>query len=347
MNLVILLIVTACLAFCNAQFVLTSCHDNTTRLTSCSIALWDEGMFGLNYPYQSSDTNNTNWNNAAPVYPLREMDALSQSQWFGHGYTAYPPATGKFMVLPSGGLYSGDVGCNREVTRLRNPTITDPLGEFACPGAAGIGALHVMNRFNETVNNIWFGGTSLAIAYTSNPATLQPNDMTVISVSQNSVWFREANYSIPAGLPPCPAGGCLCTWNWIHEANHGEGYPYEIYNNLYRCEVTGETNSKNVVQRGAVPVDCTGSSSTCVRGPKTPMYLYQLDGNNLPHLDVPPSYNDNWGFSDGPQTDIFIPASTPAPKTYLANAYATPTGTVTGTYVTISTRRDHALNSSV
>lgn len=85
-----------------------------------------------------------------------------------------------------------------------------------------------MNEFNATVDNKWFGGTALAIAYTSDVNSLQPNDMTVISVNQDTVWFRSVGYQIPAGLPPCPAGGCICSWNWIHEANHGEGYPYEI-----------------------------------------------------------------------------------------------------------------------
>lgn len=52
--------------------------------------------------------------------------------------------------------------------------------------------------------------------------------MTVISVNTVSPWFRNTDYKIPAGLPACPEGGCLCTWNWIHQANHGEGYPYEL-----------------------------------------------------------------------------------------------------------------------
>jgi hypothetical protein len=93
---------------------------------------------------------------------------------------------------------------------------------------AGIGALHTMNRYGSPTDSKWFGGTALAIAYTSDVGALQPNDMTVISVNYDSVWTRQISYSIPAGLPPCPPGGCLCTWNWIHTAGNGEGYPYEI-----------------------------------------------------------------------------------------------------------------------
>jgi hypothetical protein len=85
-----------------------------------------------------------------------------------------------------------------------------------------------MNKYNETIDPELFGGTALAIAYTSDVASLQPNDMTVISVVQQSIWTREISYAIPAGLPACPPGGCLCTWNWIHRAGSGEGYPFEI-----------------------------------------------------------------------------------------------------------------------
>jgi hypothetical protein len=76
------------------------------------------------------------------------------------------------------------------------------------------------------------------------------------------------------------------------------------------------------------------------------MYLYQAEcvfhyygnaagqadgfsGNNLPHLDVPPMYNNAWGFQEGAQNDIFQAASTPAPSTGIFNPYASQT-TYTG-----------------
>ena len=92
----------------------------------------------------------------------------------------------------------------------------------------------VNNLFNSTnpLNTTWFGGTALAIAYTSDVKAVKPSDMTVISVNTVSPWYRNTDYKIPAGLPACPSGGCLCTWNWIHQANHGEGYPYEIVSPL-------------------------------------------------------------------------------------------------------------------
>jgi hypothetical protein len=74
-----------------------------------------------------------------------------------------------------------------------------------------------MNTFGQPPNISWFGGTALAIAYTSDANALQPSDLTVISVNYTSVWWRQTEYQIPSGLPSCPEGGCLCTWNWIHE----------------------------------------------------------------------------------------------------------------------------------
>jgi hypothetical protein len=40
-------------------------------------------------------------------------------------------------------------------------------------------------------------------------------------------------------------------------------------------------------------------------------------------VSAPPTYSDDYGFSDGAQNDIFAPAASPAPTTYLVNPYAT------------------------
>jgi hypothetical protein len=128
-----------------------------------------------------------------------------------------------------------------------------------------------MNNFGEAPNISYFGGTSLAIAYTSDISTIQPSDLTVISVNYSSVWWRETAYEIPAGLPSCPSGGCLCTWNWLHEADHTEGYGSEIYNVMYRCNVSGSTNDASVVGTGKVPTYCEDAPWNCTSGPKVPM----------------------------------------------------------------------------
>ena len=96
-----------------------------------SVALWDKGLFGLNFPYQAGAADN-NYNNNEPVNPLREKDGFSTDQWFAHGLKGYPPNSGDFMMLPSGGQYNGEVQCNRAGTTLRDPIVTGALPQYAC-----------------------------------------------------------------------------------------------------------------------------------------------------------------------------------------------------------------------
>lgn len=80
------------------------------------IALWDEAMFGWN-----DDPNQVSFDikpsgrtsltidrlyQAEPAYPLAD---LSFDDWWLHGraYREAPPKDGKFMELPSGGVYHG------------------------------------------------------------------------------------------------------------------------------------------------------------------------------------------------------------------------------------------------
>ncbi|ORY25660.1 hypothetical protein BCR39DRAFT_543695 [Naematelia encephala] len=267
-------------------------------------ALWNYGLFGYNWPYQASNKTQ-DWNSNAVVSPLRKTQNLTIAEWFGRGMTKYPPRTGEFMSLPSGGIYQGEIACNRAYTKLmQQPSLNGSnLTPFACEG----GTMHQINPLvtSPPPNNTWLGGTALAIAYTSDVDTLKPSDMVIISVNFTSVFWREIDYSIPKGLPPCPDGGCLCTWNWYHLAGHGEGYGQEMYNTLYRCNVTGETDSSVSLALGAgtVPVYCGNDTSSCVTGPKTPMYAWMAEGSNMPDSPIP-RYSAGFGFSDGAQTDV-------------------------------------------
>jgi hypothetical protein len=152
---------------------------------------------------------------------------------------------------------SGEHGCNRAETSLRNPDISDPLPYYACP--AGDGALHTMNTYNGTFDEVWQGGAALAIAYTSDVSTLQPNDLTVISINQTAVWARAVDYQIPAGMPPCPSGGCLCTWNWIHEANRT--FPWRSCSASYLRFITCADASCSAQTARVIRSRCTTSST--------------------------------------------------------------------------------------
>jgi hypothetical protein len=101
-----------------------------------SVALWNKGMFGFNWPNQVGD-NVTNYNNNKAVNPLREFEAFNIDQWFGHGYKNLPPAPGDFMVLPAGGRYQGEVYCGRGGTTYRDPKVTTPLPQYACNVSRG------------------------------------------------------------------------------------------------------------------------------------------------------------------------------------------------------------------
>jgi hypothetical protein len=112
--------------------------------------------------------------------------------------------------------------------------------EWTMADEKGIGALHVVNNSFEStqpVNASAFGGSALAIAYTSNWTTVQPNEMTIISVNYTSPWYRLTDYAIPANLPPCPEEGCICTWNWMHLAGHGEGDGTEMVSHQLRSSL--------------------------------------------------------------------------------------------------------------
>ena len=74
----------------------------------------------------------------------------------------------------------------------------------------------------------------------SNPDDLKPEDFAVISTIRQSVWFKHVSYDIPSDLPACPPGGCHCSWGWVHSVDSGS---QQIYHTVYRCNVTGATNT--------------------------------------------------------------------------------------------------------
>ncbi|CAK9783953.1 hypothetical protein CC85DRAFT_11841 [Cutaneotrichosporon oleaginosum] len=297
-------------------------------------------MFGFDYPKQSewpyggeSGANPPGcvWDSARAKWPIREDERRSESFWLSNGLRDYPPPAGVFLEVESGGSLTLDLNENRAYTRWRWPESRNPNAKWA---GQTEGTLHTVNNFDQPANITLFGGTALAIAYTSDEKAVRGADLTVISTDWASPWLALASYPLPSGLPPCPPGGCLCTWNWLHTAGNerhnpnpgagrpkGEGYGDELYNNLFRCLVTGASNPNNIVPKGAVPTQCDGegetggSRSNCTTGPKTPIIAWMADGNNVfPPKDKharakwrKPSYTWRYGFSDGAQQDAVVP----------------------------------------
>lgn len=174
-------------------------------------------------------------NQSEPVLPL--MD-LTFDQWWFHGYKNKPPAPGKFMTLPSGGTYKGQVACNKALTSYGQNDYQQ-TGIYACDGddnaKGGIGAMHTSDQWGSSDPKD-VKGCGLSIAYTSDENSVQPEDFAVISTNWTCPWFKHVDFQIPADLPPCPEGGCLCSWGWLHSIDAGSQQNYHL---VYRCKVDG------------------------------------------------------------------------------------------------------------
>ena len=72
-------------------------------------------------------------------------------------------------------------------------------------------------------------GCGLAIAYTNDVYSITPETFVVFSTNHTCLWTRHTQFQIPANMPPCPNGKCICSWNWIHGNMDNEGYGNEIY----------------------------------------------------------------------------------------------------------------------
>ncbi|WVW83884.1 hypothetical protein I302_105906 [Kwoniella bestiolae CBS 10118] len=274
---------TSQLCFALASMVAVKAH----------IALWDEGMYGW-------DPNDPN--QSEPVLPLMH---LPFNEWWFHGYIDKPPQDGKFMSLPSGGTYKGQVACNKALTTYGQNDYQQ-TGIYACDGdgaSGGIGAMHTTDQWGSPdPQNV--KGCGIAIAYESDVKKIQPEDFTVISVNYTCPWFKDVDFHIPADLPPCPEGGCHCMWGWIHSEKAGSEQNYFLG---YRCNITDATGvtplpAPKTANKCNYPTD----TSNCTVGAKQPHYWYQAERNNNPQGEYdPPFYNNEYGFINGAQTDLF------------------------------------------
>lgn len=289
------------------------------------VSPWHPSMFGFDFPNQSAYPNTNGgaapqYNNNRPVTPIRLSMNKGQDFWISNGLRDYPPAPGQFLDIRSGGGTHIEVSCNRGYTSYRHPASQGDLPKYACTQPY---SMHTVNWFDQEPDASKLGGTAIAIAYKSDAKTVTGDDFTVISVNYRSVWERDATYQFPAGMPECPPEGCLCTWNWLHTAGNtrnppapagqaqGEGYGFEIFNNLFRCKVSNAINNNNKVGAGQNPVDCSKDRSKCVTGPKKPIIAWQANGNTVNFNNAQdygfPTYNMRFGFANGAQNDAIVP----------------------------------------
>ncbi|PPQ95450.1 hypothetical protein CVT26_008469 [Gymnopilus dilepis] len=289
-------------------------------------AFWHTSMWGFNVTDKTFPYDNR------PVAPIKNMNF---TEWWFHNHLAYPPNPGDFFELPAGKPATAQIACNKGATDffasseggdIRNAQNPNDV----CPGATS--QEYHTNGFDD------LEGCALAIAYKSDVNQVQPEDFTVFSVNQTCVWTRFTDFQVPARMPPCPDGGCICAFFWIHSPLSGGE---ENYMNGFRCNVTGSTSNFPVAQSkvarrcGADPTNgkMQAAPANCTYGAKTPFYWFNLERNNMfEGTYSPPVYNDLYNFLDGAQDDIFvdsylsIPDPAPnAPMPILADVSATKT----------------------
>ncbi|WWC70230.1 uncharacterized protein I206_104180 [Kwoniella pini CBS 10737] len=301
------------------------------------IALWDEGMYGW-------DPNDPN--QSEPVLPLMH---LSFNDWWFHGYINKPPQEGKFMSLPSGGTYKGQVACNKALTKY-GQNENQQKGIYACDGngsQGGIGAMHTSDKW-ESQNPKDVKGCGIAIAYESDVSKIKPEDFSVISVNYTCPWFKNVDFQIPSNLPPCPEGGCHCMWGWIHSADAGSEQNYFLG---YKCNITDAIGLTPIpTPKTANKCNYPTDISNCTIGAKQPHYWYQNERNNNPQGEYdPPFYNNEYGFINGAQTDLFASvgeAETDTSSTNITGATSSNTSAISSQSSTMSSTVSSPSSSS-
>lgn len=248
-----------------------------------------------------------------PVAPLTDY---TFEQWWFHGHLRYPPNPGNFFDLPAGKPATTELACHKGATSYCSAEEGGCFGKdnYPCPG-------NPISQFHT--NGLWdLKGCALAITYQSDVDKVQPENFTVFSVNQTCVWYEKTDFQVPARMPPCPDGGCICAWFWIHsEKSGGE----QNYMNGFRCNVTGSVSNVGLAPAqvprrcGADPERGVNESTpgNCTYGAKQPFYWFQKERNNMfEGTYSPPFYLDLYNFKDGPQDDIFLDSynSIPTPS---------------------------------
>ena len=99
----------------------------------------------------------------------------------------------------------------------------------------------------------------------------------------------------------------------------------------FECTVTNALPSSTTpVASGVPPRYCGDAPSTCVTGPKQPMYWANESPNIVFSGDYfkKPSYNEKWGFKNGAQNDIFGGVGNPTSNPVVAPGPVTSSSSV-------------------
>lgn len=162
-------------------------------------------MYGFNVTDKTFPYDNR------PVAPLMDMPF---NQWWFHGHLDYPPNPGDTFDLPAGKVATAEIACHKGATSYFASIDGGDIrqGDSPCPNSPP-SAIHTTGRDGVK-------GCALAIAYKSDARDVQPEDFAVFSVNHVCVWNRFTDFPVPQRMPPCPEGGCICAWFWIHSVRH-------------------------------------------------------------------------------------------------------------------------------
>ncbi|KAI0078821.1 hypothetical protein K474DRAFT_812386 [Panus rudis PR-1116 ss-1] len=285
-------------------FYLATVLSITIQYASGHASIWHPSMFGFNVTAETFPYDNR------PVAPLVDM---TFDQWWFHGHLDYPPHPGDIFELPAGKPATTEIGCNKGATSFFASSEGGDIrsANDPCPGSPP-------SEYHTTgIDDV--KGCALAIAYNSNEREVQPEDFAVFSVNQTCVWTRFTDFQVPSRMPPCPEGGCLCAWFWIHSPDSGSE---QNYMTGFRCNVT-ESTSTVPIAKAQIPRRCgadpdngvpNAAPGNCTYGAKQPFYWFQKERNNMfEGAFAPPFYTDLYNFKDGAQDDIFVDSYTSLP----------------------------------
>lgn len=232
-------------------------------------SMWGFNVTDKDYPYDNR-----------PVAPLRDY---TFQQWWFHNHLDHPPNPGDVFELPAGKAATAEIACNKGATSFfassEGGDIREPNNpNNVCPNSESI-AYHT-----HGIDDL--EGCALAIAYKDDVNQVQPEDFTIFSVNQTCVWTRFTDFAVPAAMPPCPAGGCICAFFWIHSPKAGGE---ENYMNGFKCNVTGSTSTvplakPQVARRCGSDVEngkLQDVPGNCTYGAKQPFYWLQAERNNV------------------------------------------------------------------
>ncbi|KDQ59091.1 hypothetical protein JAAARDRAFT_175802 [Jaapia argillacea MUCL 33604] len=260
------------------------------------IAIWHPSMWGFNVTLDTFPYDNR------PVAPLMDLDF---HDWWFHNHLSYPPHILDVYQLHVGRPATLEIACHKAATSYwassDQPSFSN--GNDPCPGSPP--------KQYHTKDKADTKGCGLAIAYKSNVNLVHPEDFTIFSVNHTCVWTRFTDFQVPQKMPPCPAGGCVCAFFWIHSPDSGAE---QMYMNGFQCTTTSTTSNiplaKSRVARRCGPDPANGQPgdpSNCTYGAKQPLYWKQKEQNNMYEGSfAPPFYNDLYNFKDGAQDDIFV-----------------------------------------